>query len=77
MPKFDPTGDVAQSFDRTPGRWLVEIPETVKVGKDSALRPGIEHLDEHGQPKKNKAGHEMWTAAAVVIDQHPRPRAAR
>ena len=77
MPKFDPTGDVAQSFDRTPGRWLVEIPETVKVGKDAAPRAGIEHLDEHGQPKMNKAGHEMWTAAAVVIDAHPEaPRGA-
>jgi hypothetical protein len=38
MPKFDPKGDVAQSFDRTPGRWLVEIPETVTIGKDATPR---------------------------------------
>ena len=71
MPKFDPTGDVAQSFDRTPGRWLVEIPETYTLGKDSTAKPGIQHLDEHGQPRRSKAGAEMWDAAAVVIDTHP------
>ena len=73
MPKFDPSGEVAHNIERTPGRWLVHIPREVTLGKDKGPRPGIETIDrDTGQPRTSKnTGHEMWSAAAVVIDDHP------
>lgn len=77
MPKFDPSGEVATSFDKTPGRWIVEITRSVTVGNGTAPRPGIETLDQHGQPRRSKSGNEMWSAAATVVDDHPEaPRGA-
>jgi hypothetical protein len=55
MPRFDPTGEVAANYDRTPGRWLVKIPREIQVKKDGPTRPGIETLDQHGQTRRAKA----------------------
>lgn len=70
MPKFDPSGHVATNIDRVPGRWLVKIPREVTLGEK--VRAGIETIDHrNGQPRTSTSGHEMWDAAAVVIDNGP------
>lgn len=70
MPKFDPSGDIA-SGAKTPGRWLVEIPEQYTM-KDGTVRAGVETIDHRtGQPRTSKNGDEMWSATAVVVDTHP------
>lgn len=70
MPKFDPTGNIA-SGGKTPGRWLVEIPEEYTL-KSGQVRPGVETIDTRtGQPRLTKNGDEMWSATAMVVDDHP------
>lgn len=72
MPKFDTSGEIAQSSSRTPGRWLCVIPKSFKVG-EKPPRPGVETIDNRtGQPRRaQNTGHEMWSATAQVIDDHP------
>lgn len=71
MPRFDPTAEVATSFEKTPGRWLVKIPRQVQVKKDGPLQPGINTIDNRtGTPRRSTTGHEMWDAVALVIDDH-------
>lgn len=71
MPKFDPAGSIARSFEATPGRWLVTINRKVEL-KNTGERPGIETIDpKTGAPRASKGGVEMWSVVADVIDDHP------
>jgi hypothetical protein len=68
MPRFV-QGEVAETYEKTPGKWLVRIPRKYKLGKEGAERNGIDTIDNRtGQPRKSQKGDEMWDAAAEIID---------